>query len=184
MKREWNVVDVLSHSRHDWLNKIQLLKGNLSLNKIDRVKEIIEEIVHESQNESHLTNLKMLKFAGMLMTYNWEQHHFRLEYEVVGELKDFSRYDDAIHNWCLEFFSVLNHSVDCNGNNILSISLETFDDELRFFFDFSGIITDGEVVRNWFNTQRAEEHFFKVLDFQLQSNEMLVVLRVQDSLDI
>lgn len=181
MKKEWNVVEVLSHSRHDWLNKIQLLKGNLSLNKIDRVKEIIEEIVHESQNESHLANLKMHKFAGLLMTYNWEQHHFRLEYEIVGDVKDYSRYDDSLHNWCIEFFSVLDHSIDCNNDNNLSISIETFNDELRFFFDFSGIITDREVIINWFNKQRSEENFFQILDYQVQTDEMLVVLRLQGS---
>jgi stage 0 sporulation protein B (sporulation initiation phosphotransferase) len=179
MKREWKVVEVLSHSRHDWLNKIQLIKGNLSLNKIDRVKEIIEEIVHESQNESHLTNLKMLKFAGLLMTYNWEQHHFRVEYEVLGDVKDLSRYDELIYDWCIEFFSVLNHSIDCNGDNNLSISIETFTNELRFFFDFSGIITDGETVNNWFEKEQSADNFFELLDFQLQTDEMLVVLRVK-----
>ncbi len=39
---EWNIVDLLSHSRHDWMNKLQLIKGNLSLQKYERVNDIIE----------------------------------------------------------------------------------------------------------------------------------------------
>ena len=36
IKKEWNTVDVLRQVRHDWLNKLQLIKGNLDLNKMER----------------------------------------------------------------------------------------------------------------------------------------------------
>ncbi|UTW70045.1 Spo0B domain-containing protein [Anaerobacillus sp. HL2] len=32
------------HSRHDWLNFVQLIKGNLTL-KNDRIEEIIQEVI-------------------------------------------------------------------------------------------------------------------------------------------
>ena len=47
IEKEWNTVEVLRHARHDWLNKLQLIKGNLDLNELDRAKEIINEIVIE-----------------------------------------------------------------------------------------------------------------------------------------
>ncbi|MCD8502937.1 MAG: Spo0B domain-containing protein [Bacillaceae bacterium] len=35
MKKDWDdVLSVLKHSRHDWLNMVQLIKGNLALKKI------------------------------------------------------------------------------------------------------------------------------------------------------
>ncbi|BBP91222.1 hypothetical protein BsIDN1_48400 [Bacillus safensis] len=52
------LIDLLSRSRHDWMNKLQLIKGNLTLEKYDRVFEIIEEMVIEAQHESKLSNLK------------------------------------------------------------------------------------------------------------------------------
>ena len=36
MRKEWDTIEVLKHARHDWLNKLQLIKGNLSLIKIDQ----------------------------------------------------------------------------------------------------------------------------------------------------
>lgn len=33
------LIHLLGHSRHDWMNKLQLIKGNLSLQKYDRVFE-------------------------------------------------------------------------------------------------------------------------------------------------
>lgn len=48
MKKEWDVVEVLKYARHDWLNKIQLIKGNLALNRVDRANDIINTIVNES----------------------------------------------------------------------------------------------------------------------------------------
>ncbi|WP_312471145.1 Spo0B domain-containing protein, partial [Neobacillus sp.] len=46
MGKEWDIVEVLRHSRHDWLNRLQLIKGNLDLNRIDRAKAVIDEIVN------------------------------------------------------------------------------------------------------------------------------------------
>ena len=67
MKKEWNTIELLRHVRHDWLNKLQLIKGNLDLNKIDRAKEIIDEIVIEAQNETKLSNLHFPNFTLLLL---------------------------------------------------------------------------------------------------------------------
>ena len=48
MDKNWTTFEVLRQTRHDWLNKIQIIKGNLELNKIDRVKGYIEEIIIET----------------------------------------------------------------------------------------------------------------------------------------
>jgi stage 0 sporulation protein B (sporulation initiation phosphotransferase) len=76
MKKEWNIIEVLRHSRHDWLNKLQLIKGNLDLNRIDRAKAIIDEIVIETQHETKLSNLHIPLFASLLIRANWESNIF------------------------------------------------------------------------------------------------------------
>lgn len=63
MEKDWDTVELLRHSRHDWLNKIQLIKGNLTLGKIDRIKEIIDEIVYHTEQESKLSNLPISLFS-------------------------------------------------------------------------------------------------------------------------
>ncbi|MGM2794016.1 Spo0B domain-containing protein, partial [Bacillus cereus group sp. BC91] len=66
------LIYLLSRSRHDWMNKLQLIKGNLTLEKYDRVFEIIEEMVIEAQHESKLSNLKIPQLAYYFLTFNWE----------------------------------------------------------------------------------------------------------------
>ena len=67
------------------LNKLQLIKGNLDLNRIDRAKAYIDEIVIEAQHESKLSNLNLPLFASLLLRSNWEKHSFELEYEVLKD---------------------------------------------------------------------------------------------------
>ena len=87
MEKEWDIVEVLRHSRHDWLNRLQLIKGNLDLNRIDRAKAYINEIVIEAQHESKLSNFHFPLFASLLLKSNWEQHLFQLEYEVLNDVE-------------------------------------------------------------------------------------------------
>ncbi|MBM6619736.1 sporulation initiation phosphotransferase B [Bacillus suaedaesalsae] len=176
--KEWNVVDVLRHSRHDWLNKLQLIKANIDLNRIDRVKDIIEEIVMETQNEAKLTNLQLDKLAGFLMTYNWECHNFSLEFEVLGNTVNLSSYDDEMVTWCDTFFTLLNESVLNAGENHLSLSIHTEDSDVRFFFDFSGTITDSQRLHDWLQSQ-VSNNIPVSSEFSVSEKELSFELLIQ-----
>ncbi len=110
-KKEWNTVEVLRHARHDWLNKMQLIKGNLDLNKLDRVREIINEIVIEAQNESKLSNLNIPQFATLLLTTRWENYSFEFEFQVIDELKCGSIDDEVLVNFTNLLFECLNEAI-------------------------------------------------------------------------
>lgn len=176
--KEWNVVDVLRHSRHDWLNKLQLIKANIDLNRIDRVKDIIEEIVIESQNEAKLTNLQLDKLAGFFMTYNWECHNFSLEFEVLGHACNLSNYDEQMVTWCEQFFSKLDESVLKAGENHLSISIHTDNSDVRFFFDFSGTITDNVSMHDWLQAHASNNIPF-LSEFTINDHELTIELRIE-----
>ncbi|KAB2334067.1 Spo0B C-terminal domain-containing protein [Cytobacillus gottheilii] len=155
MDKEWDMIEVLRHARHDWLNKLQLIKGNLALDKIDRAKEIIDEIVLESQQEAKLSNLKIPLFASLLLTYNWENHFFQLEYDVleVDGNSCIKQLDDkALAQWTSTFFECLNASVKPYYENHLSVSIEPQSEAARFFFDFSGIIVDKSMLNEFFTS--------------------------------
>lgn len=179
MKKTWSTVEILRHSRHDWLNKLQLIKGNLELNKIDRVKEIIQEIVALTQQEAKLTNLNIPTFAGSLMTYNWENHHFQIEFEILGDVRDLSPYDESLTKWIFSFFEMINQFVSIEGDNHLSISIDLSDRESRFFFDFSGIIKKVDQLKDWVDNNQENE-FFKVIESNILQNEILVVFVLKE----
>lgn len=156
MEKEWDIVEVLRHSRHDWLNRLQLIKGNLDLNRIDRAKAYINEIVIEAQHESKLSNFRLPVFASLLLKSNWENHLFQLEYEVLNDLEAVEINDGILSNWTKSFFICLNQAIEAFQENHLSITIQPQSDGVRFFFDFSGIIIKKELIEKFLITSEIE----------------------------
>ena len=156
MKKEWDTIEVLRHARHDWMNQLQLIKGNLSLNKVDRAKEIIEEIIMEARQDAKLSNLHLPQFASTLLTCNWENHHFQLEYEVMDS-QNFHRLDDQLlTRWTEQLFDALNSSIEQYQENHLSVTIDPQEKGIGFFFDFSGIINDKNRLKMFLDQQPGE----------------------------
>ncbi|MFT8321352.1 MAG: sporulation initiation phosphotransferase B [Bacillus sp. (in: firmicutes)] len=176
MNKDWNTIDFLRHVRHDWLNKIQLIKGNLALNKEERVKEIIEVIIMEAQNEARLSNLDIPQFATLLLTCNWESYAFQLEYEVLNEEKCLFIEDAAITEWTAKFFGMLHESVKTFSENHLSVSIDPQLTSVRLYFDFSGIIEDKAAIHHFLKTE-ASEHM-KVELQELTEKELTLELLI------
>ncbi|MFJ5758172.1 Spo0B C-terminal domain-containing protein [Neobacillus sp. NPDC093182] len=156
MEKEWDIVEVLRHSRHDWLNRLQLIKGNLDLNRIDRAKAYINEIVIEAQHESKLSNFHLPMFASLLLKSNWENHLFQLEYEVLNDLEAVKINDDILSTWTKSFFICLDQAIEAFQENHLSITIQPQSDGVRFFFDFSGIIIKKELIEQFLNFSEME----------------------------
>jgi stage 0 sporulation protein B (sporulation initiation phosphotransferase) len=149
MEKEWDIVEVLRHSRHDWLNRLQLIKGNLDLNRIDRAKSVIDEIIIEAQHESKLSNLKMPLFASLLLKSNWENPSFKLEYEVLQDTESFQMNEELLTNWTTLLFKCLNEAIEAFQENHLSITIDQQSKGIRFFFDFSGIIIKSKIIEGF-----------------------------------
>lgn len=177
MRKEWNAVEILRHSRHDWLNKIQLIKGNMALGRYDRVNEIIEEIILESKNEAKLSNLKAPNFASFLMLFNWEDRTLSLEIEVIGDEQDLSLYDDEITSWCRNFLNYVNQAVKPVAENHLILSIQLDEGEVRFIFDFNGIIEDKQEILNFLESE-LKSPTIKILDYEVHNDEMIVTVQI------
>ncbi|MET3697400.1 stage 0 sporulation protein B (sporulation initiation phosphotransferase) [Bacillus oleivorans] len=138
MKEPKNVVEILRHARHDWLNQLQLIKGNLDLGKTNRAKEIIDEIIIDARNESNLSNLGLDDFSSLLLTCNWMQHFFRLEYEVLVTKGTFPLEDQEITAWMNKLFLYLEDSFDPKAENHVFISIEVATEWTRLLFEVRG----------------------------------------------
>jgi stage 0 sporulation protein B (sporulation initiation phosphotransferase) len=147
MDKDWTTVEILSHSRHDWLNKIQLIKGNLELNKIDRVRAIVDEIILEAQHEARLSNLNMPKLTELLLTANWNSRHFKCEFEVIDLFKVEAWIDDMMYDWTKRYFQFLDQHLDLLYEHVLTISIcRQKDKNIRFTFDLQGKIKDKQLL--------------------------------------
>ncbi|QQZ10728.1 Spo0B C-terminal domain-containing protein [Heyndrickxia vini] len=148
---KWTIVEVLRHARHDWMNQLQLIKGNIALNKLDNVNRIMDEMIVEAQQESRLSNLKLPHFAEILLTFNWEPHPFQIDYEIVSENGALTVDDQTLSNWIQSFFLTLEKVVVPFQENNLFISFEQYQDQTRFDFEFNGTIKENgqELLRKW-----------------------------------
>jgi stage 0 sporulation protein B (sporulation initiation phosphotransferase) len=149
MNHNWDIVKVLRYARHDWLNKIQLIKGNLSLNRLERAQDIIDEIVMEAQLEAKLSNLQLPQFASLLLVTNWNNHYFRLEYEVLGDIQSVKMDDTQLTNWTGSFFAKIDSCIEAFQENHLSISIMPQENGVQFFFDFTGTILNQEEIETF-----------------------------------
>ncbi|MBM7648959.1 stage 0 sporulation protein B (sporulation initiation phosphotransferase) [Bacillus ectoiniformans] len=148
----WTVVQALRHARHDWMNHIQLIKGYISLGKIEEAERAIENIIIQAHQESHLCNLRLPMFAELLLTFNWEARSFNLEYEVFNEEVKAHISDEALTSWCAALFRTLEQYIKLYADNHLYLLVDKTEEGLRFFFEFSGIITDSKTL-----SQEVEE---------------------------
>ncbi|PLR93728.1 Spo0B C-terminal domain-containing protein [Bacillus sp. T33-2] len=142
MDKKWDTIEVLRHARHDWLNKLQLIKMNLSMDRPEKVHEIIDQIVMESQQETRLSNLKLPRFASLLLTCNWEKHLFKLDYEVIESSHTNHVDDELLAKWTNDLFLAVDQCIEPFQENYLSVTIQPEEAGIRFFFDFKGIITD------------------------------------------
>jgi stage 0 sporulation protein B (sporulation initiation phosphotransferase) len=167
MDKNWDVVNVLRYARHDWLNKIQLLKGNLSLNKLERVQNIIDEIVMEAQQEARLSNLNLPQFAALLLTANWQQYYFQMEYEVLGDIQSVKMDDNELTAWTSSFFTTLHNSIEAFQDNHLSISIMPLEGSTQIFFDFSGVILKQDEIKAFLEKSQTNVNLKELTDQEL-----------------
>lgn len=142
MSKNWNAFDVLRHSRHDWLNRLQLIKGNLALDHIDRAKEIIEEIIIQSRQEAKLSNLNAPELTEYILTFNWCNHLFRLDFEVIGDEYDISNYEADLIELVARFTEAIEAQVSYPADHHLLLTLQLYHDEIHLVFDFQGEYSD------------------------------------------
>lgn len=173
MSKEWDVVELLKHARHDWLNRLQLIKGNLSLNRLDRVQQTIEEIIAISKNESKLTSTGAHKLTALLLTYGFRETVLKLDIEVNGKVCDLSPYDEELADWCESLFYVLENVANKESNHHLNVSFY-LEEGPSLFFDFSGIIENEKKIEEWLSKETLT--MFNIACYKIAKDELTVQL--------
>ncbi len=140
MNENWTIIDTLRYTRHDWLNRLQMIKGNIALGKIDQAERIIDEIVLEMQQEALLTNLQLPLFAEQLLLHNWKGYRFTIEYEIIRKTKTMNLNDQQLAHWITHLFQSLHHVSLPAYDNHLYITMNLTDQQTRFLLQFNGII--------------------------------------------
>ncbi|KKB34532.1 Spo0B C-terminal domain-containing protein [Bacillus thermotolerans] len=175
-KESLTVIEVLQHSRHDWMNHIQLIKGFLSLGKIQEAERAIEQTVMQARQEAHVCSLPFPELAEMLVTFNWKKHLFRLDCEVVDRNIHIEAEEACLVQWLSFIFDALENGVEPYAENHLYLAIEEAEKGIRFFFEFSGIITEIEALNSQLeealgasHVQRWKVHSYSAKEMQFEA---------------
>ncbi|MCF6138086.1 Spo0B C-terminal domain-containing protein [Pseudalkalibacillus berkeleyi] len=178
MKGKMDSVSLLRHARHDWLNQLQLIKGNLALDRTDRAKEIIDQVVQEAKNEAKVSNLKMPMLAELFLTYNWLQNQYRLDYEVIGTERDLSKYDQPLFEWTSCFLSEIEKHVVMDSEPHLMVTIQLFEDKVRISYDFAGVLDVQNIEQSMDSSQITVHNSIRIIESYSQENELLYILEL------
>lgn len=167
-----NVMNVIQNTRHDWLNKIQLIKAYISLGKLDQAERVINEIILDTQNEARLSNMKLPQFAVMLLTHNWGKYAFKIEYEIVDNVRTDLVDDAVLTNWTRSFFDELNRCANPLFENHLYITLEQFDDHIHFQFHYNGLLENSSQLIEWLANEKSFPNAIRIPE--ITDSEMVI----------
>ena len=141
MKDSTGSLELLQHIRHDWMNRLQVIKGNLELSNIERAKKVIEEIIIEVRQEAQLSSLGVPQFAEFLLTYNWSRSaQLAIKYELLTEDQIPVELDSTIVEWIKTVVNILERSVPRKVENELYLIFQVDNEKgtIQFTLEYDG----------------------------------------------
>ncbi|MFB1051661.1 Spo0B domain-containing protein [Paraliobacillus sp. JSM ZJ581] len=87
--REEEVMKLLRHYRHDWMNDLQIILGYAQMGKLDKVEEKIKHAVSQAERERKLQRIPLPKTALRIIQLKCHYENFRIDHSI--------RIDDNIY---------------------------------------------------------------------------------------
>ncbi|MCL7746969.1 Spo0B C-terminal domain-containing protein [Halalkalibacter alkaliphilus] len=138
MDNQLDVLKALRQTRHDWLNVMQLIKGNLALKRYDRIEEIIDQVTQQSICESKISEIQAVSVVYFLLTYNWFSSKLKLEIDVAGDVFSLEKDEVRMLRLCEQITEKLTEGCSTESENNLLITFLFTDIECKITFDFQG----------------------------------------------
>lgn len=171
-------LDVLKHSRHDWMNVLQLLKTHAALGKVEELQKVIEKTTFKASHEAKLSNVQAPTFAVELITFHWQEHWFSIDFEVEDTFS--AKPDDQ--KWTRFFQGLAAHideQAERTRNNHLEISINQNDGGLPCLeLDFEGELKSPERLEQWI---RKESVMIDMIEYIEVSTEHLYCVIVDQA---
>jgi len=79
---EKTTVRILQRTQHDLMNHLQIIQGYLAMDKIDVVKEKLNECIDNYEQERKLFHTKAERFILWLIQFNHHHENIQLTYHV------------------------------------------------------------------------------------------------------
>ncbi|WP_173916016.1 Spo0B domain-containing protein [Halobacillus sp. Marseille-Q1614] len=141
------VVHLLRHKRHDWMNQMQLIQGYVAMGKMDRLQHQVNQVITEAEEERKLLNTSAYEFSLWLLTFNWEYERFRITYWVNTEV-DLSRHDRKLLACAQRMLAILDehsHSEELYEGT-LEIHQGNASEQVKLSWNWSGAFSDNVIA--------------------------------------
>jgi stage 0 sporulation protein B (sporulation initiation phosphotransferase) len=141
MNRKEDFIHYLKHYRHDWLNHIQIIKGYLSLEKIEQAQKFLDQVIVDTHYESKISQLGDTDLSYFLLTFNWRQDKVVLDIEFEEDHVEISKIG-ANYPYLLAWITNITQSVeeicDCHQENRLSFLFHVIEHKLIMTVEYTG----------------------------------------------
>ncbi|CDQ18130.1 stage 0 sporulation protein B (sporulation initiation phosphotransferase) [Halobacillus karajensis] len=153
MMEEKEIIALLRHKRHDWMNQIQLIQGYASLGKQAPLLSQIKEVIEEAEEERKLLNSGADEFSLWLLTFNWVHKAYRIRYYLRNEV-DLSRHDIQLKAYGKRMIEIMDGHI---GNEELYEGRLTIyvggQDTLGLSWEWEGYFQEPEGLKEKLNDQ-------------------------------
>lgn len=87
------LIEVINHQRHDWLNHIQVLLGYLKLQKYDLCEEYMYRVIKEANRDTLVARLAHPSLVAYLLSFNALHKEVVLDVEIPAPFSLLDRPD-------------------------------------------------------------------------------------------
>ncbi|WP_407269591.1 Spo0B domain-containing protein [Radiobacillus sp. PE A8.2] len=140
---EQEIIQLLRHHRHDWLNEVQLLLGYTSMGKLEKVQNKLQNSIAIAEQERKLMNLNVPKTALWLISFPMHHDNIRIAYQVDVEQVNVAAYDERIVQQCQDIINTMNAFSSkmefYEGNLLFGYKNQTLEIELSMTGTFDNV---------------------------------------------
>lgn len=138
-----HITKMIDLRRHDWLNHIQVLNGLLRLESYNEVRNYLDRITTELQNEHYISQLSNPELVIYIHTYSSRYNSPQLDVEVT-ELIHLDQYQlstEQIQALLHSIEVIAKHSVIKNDVlPSLQLTVGKLDKRVKFTIDYEGFV--------------------------------------------
>jgi sensor histidine kinase regulating citrate/malate metabolism len=176
------LLQIVSHLRHDWMNDIQVLSGYIQLKKYDKLYPYVEKIRAKMQNESNVSKLGVPSLVAYLLSLRTDITTLQLDVELEHEINlnklplDGEQAASVIRR-TVELFKAYAQKYTDEPN---TLSLELIEEEQHLLLDFA---YHGNYNREALRQALEQELLgqasgIEIEDFEFEENKAAVAVRL------
>ncbi|ENH97962.1 hypothetical protein J416_02871 [Gracilibacillus halophilus YIM-C55.5] len=127
---EEEIVEIIRHYRHDWLNELQLIMGYAQMGKLERVQEKTQDILAMTNHERALDQLGLPKTLITILQQQWRTDEISLTYQVNREQQNVEASDEQVEKHLSQLLQQLRQMATTTNPMNVELMLNADTDQL------------------------------------------------------